>query len=64
MENPYHIFEGLQDHESWMGPVDGPSGSVGIEDWKTVGIGDGMYNEADPNGRYNTTTKSLAIRSG
>lgn len=52
LENPYHIFEGLQDHESWMGPSNGPSGSVGIEDWKTVGIGDGMYNEPDPNGRY------------
>ncbi|HZS55441.1 MAG TPA: hypothetical protein VFA65_13665 [Bryobacteraceae bacterium] len=52
MEKPYNIFAGLQDHESWMGPSNGPSGSVGIEDWKTVGIGDGQYNAADPNGRY------------
>ncbi len=52
MEKPYRIFEGLQDHESWMGPSNGPSGSVGIEDWKTVGIGDGMYNSPDPEGRY------------
>ena len=52
MEKPYNIFEGLQDHESWMGPSNGPSGSVGIEDWKTVGIGDGMYNSPDPEGRY------------
>lgn len=51
-ESPYRIFAGLQDHESWMGPSNGPSGSLGIEDWKTVGIGDGMYNEPDPNGRY------------
>ena len=51
-ETPYRVFAGLQDHESWMGPSNGPSGSIGIEDWKTVGIGDGMYNEPDPNGRY------------
>jgi hypothetical protein len=35
--------------------MDGPAPS-GIEDWVTAGIGDGMYNEPDPNGRwlYNT----------
>jgi hypothetical protein len=38
----------LQDHESWKGPVNGWSGSVGPDDWVTVGIGDGMYNQADP----------------
>lgn len=35
-----------------MGLSNGPNGSVGIEDWKTVGIGDGMYNSPDPEGRY------------
>ena len=56
MDQPYHIYAGLQDHENWRGPVDGPSGEVGIEDWVTTGIGDGMYNEVDPAGRwlYNT----------
>jgi photosystem II stability/assembly factor-like uncharacterized protein len=56
MDSPYHVYAGLQDHENWRGPVNGPSGSVGIEDWVTTGIGDGMYNEPDPNGRwlYNT----------
>jgi photosystem II stability/assembly factor-like uncharacterized protein len=56
MDQPYHIYAGLQDHENWRGPVDGRSGEVGIEDWTTTGIGDGMYNEADPAGRwlYNT----------
>jgi hypothetical protein len=56
MDQPYHIYAGLQDHENWRGPVDGPSGEVGIEDWITTGIGDGMYNEPDPAGRwlYNT----------
>ena len=71
MESPYHIYAGLQDHESWKGPVDGWSGSVGIEDWVTVGVGDGMYNQVDPtdsrwvyntqefggHGRYDQTTR-------
>lgn len=71
MDRPYHIYAGLQDHESWKGPVDGWSGSVGIEDWVTVGVGDGMYNQVDPtdsrwvyntqefggHGRYDQTTR-------
>lgn len=48
MEDPYNIYAGLQDHESWKGPSNGWSGSVGIEDWVTVGVGDGMYNQVDP----------------
>ena len=48
MEDPYHIYVGLQDHESWKGPVNGFSGLVsGIEDWVTVGTGDGMYQAVD-----------------
>jgi photosystem II stability/assembly factor-like uncharacterized protein len=56
MEQPYHIFGGLQDHESWEGPSNGWSGRINIDDWVSVGIGDGMYNEPDPTGRwlYNT----------
>ena len=57
MESPYNIYAGLQDHESWKGPSNGWTGSVGIEDWVTVGIGDGMYNQADPSDSrwvYNT----------
>jgi photosystem II stability/assembly factor-like uncharacterized protein len=48
MEDPYHIYAGLQDHESWKGPSNGWSGNVNIDDWSTVGIGDGMYNQVDP----------------
>jgi len=48
MEDPYNIYAGLQDHESWKGPSNGWSGSVGLADWTTVGIGDGMYNQVDP----------------
>ncbi len=56
MDQPYHVYGGLQDHESWMGPSNGWSGRVNIDDWVSVGIGDGMYNEPDPTGRwlYNT----------
>ncbi len=56
MDQPYHIYGGLQDHESWMGPSNGWSGRINIDDWVSVGIGDGMYNEPDPTGRwlYNT----------
>jgi len=56
MDQPYHIYEGLQDHENWKGPSNGWSGRVNIDDWVTVGTGDGMYNEPDPTGRwlYNT----------
>jgi len=48
MEEPYNLYAGLQDHESWKGPSNGWSGSVGLADWFTVGIGDGMYNQVDP----------------
>ncbi|MFN0108121.1 MAG: VPS10 domain-containing protein, partial [Blastocatellia bacterium] len=57
MAEPYNIYAGLQDHESWRGPSNGWSGSVGIEDWTTTGIGDGMYNQVDPTDNrwlYNT----------
>ena len=55
-EQPYNLYAGLQDHENWKGPINGPSGRVGIEDWVTTGVGDGMYNVPDPAGRwlYNT----------
>jgi photosystem II stability/assembly factor-like uncharacterized protein len=48
MDMPYNIYAGLQDHESWKGPSNGWAGSIGIDDWVTVGTGDGMYNQVDP----------------
>jgi photosystem II stability/assembly factor-like uncharacterized protein len=48
MERPYRIYGGLQDHDSWRGPINGPAGRVGPEDWVTVGDNDGMYNRVDP----------------
>ncbi len=57
LAEPYNIYAGLQDHESWRGPSNGWSGSIGLEDWTTTGMGDGMYNQVDPTDNrwvYNT----------
>ncbi|MBI3424799.1 MAG: hypothetical protein HY011_17830 [Acidobacteria bacterium] len=65
MAEPYNIYAGLQDHESWRGPSNGWSGSIGIEDWTTTGIGDGMYNQVDPTDNrwvYNTQEFGRAAR--
>jgi photosystem II stability/assembly factor-like uncharacterized protein len=48
MEDPYNLYGGMQDHDSWKAPSNGWSGSVNIADWLTVGEGDGMYNKVDP----------------
>ncbi|MGD0783564.1 MAG: hypothetical protein ABSA30_11965, partial [Candidatus Aminicenantales bacterium] len=48
MEDPYNIYGGLQDHDSWKGPSNGWTGQIGPSDWVTVGQGDGMYNCVDP----------------
>ena len=48
MEDPYNIYGGLQDHDSWKGPSNGWSGDISLADWVTVGEGDGMYNCVDP----------------
>lgn len=59
MEDPYNVYGGIQDHESWKGPVNSWSGEVSLEDWVTVGRGDGMYNQVDPTDSrwlYNTSS--------
>jgi len=48
MEDPYNIYGGLQDHDSWKGPSNGWAGEITASDWVTVGGGDGMYNQIDP----------------
>lgn len=48
MDDPYNIYGGLQDHDSWKGPSNGKSGRITLEDWTTVGTQDGMYNQVDP----------------
>lgn len=57
MEDPYNIYGGLQDHDSWKGPSNSWAGEITLEEWVTVGTGDGMYNQVDPNDSrwvYNT----------
>ncbi len=48
MDDPYNVYGGLQDHDSWKGPSNGRTGVISLEDWITVGPGDGMYNVVDP----------------
>ena len=47
MDEPYNLYAGLQDHDSWKGPSNSWSGAVNLSDWVTVGGGDGMYNVVD-----------------
>lgn len=57
-DEPYNIYVGYQDHESWKGPVNGWSGSVGPEDWVISGMWDGMttqVNSKDNRWLYFTT---------
>jgi photosystem II stability/assembly factor-like uncharacterized protein len=50
MEFPYNVYGGQQDNGSVKGPSAKRDGSpVRLEDWKSVGGGDGMYNEVDYN---------------
>ena len=45
---PYRVAGGLQDNGSWMGPSTKPGGiPIHMEDWTSVGGGDGMYNVFD-----------------
>lgn len=48
MEDPYNVYGGMQDHDSWKAPSNGWAGDVNVADWITVGEGDGMYNKVDP----------------
>jgi photosystem II stability/assembly factor-like uncharacterized protein len=48
MEDPYNVYGGLQDHDSWKCPSNGWAGEITLSDWVTVGGGDGMYNVIDP----------------
>ena len=48
MDDPYNVYGGMQDHDSWKGPSNSPTGRITLEHWTTVGPGDGMYNQVDP----------------
>jgi photosystem II stability/assembly factor-like uncharacterized protein len=60
MDDPYHVYGGMQDHDSWKGASNGRTGVVTLEDWTTVGPGDGMYNLVDPtDSRWVYNTREL-----
>ncbi|MGH7461351.1 MAG: hypothetical protein ACREMA_10025, partial [Longimicrobiales bacterium] len=60
MDDPYNVYAGFQDHDSWKGPVNGRRGVITLEDWVTVGPGDGMYNVIDPtDSRWVYNTREL-----
>ena len=60
MDDPYHVYAGFQDHDSWKGPVNSRWGSISLEEWVTVGPGDGMYNMVDPtDSRWAYNTREL-----
>jgi photosystem II stability/assembly factor-like uncharacterized protein len=50
MSFPYRVAGGLQDNGSWMGPSTKRGGDpIRLEDWISLGGGDGMYNVFDTN---------------
>ena len=58
MEDPYNLYAGLQDHEHWKGPSQGPLGRVTVWDWLAVGDNDGIFTQIDPNdSRWLYTTR-------
>ncbi len=64
MDDPYHVYAGLQDHENWKGPSESWAGAITLEDWITVGEGDGMYTRVDPtDSRWLYTTGQFGDQS-
>ena len=60
MDDPYNVYAGFQDHDSWKGPSNSPTGRITLEQWVTVGPGDGMYNVVDPtDSRWVYNTREL-----
>jgi photosystem II stability/assembly factor-like uncharacterized protein len=60
MDDPYNVYAGFQDHDSWKGPSNGRWGVISVDDWVTVGPGDGMYNVVDPtDSRWVYNTREL-----
>ncbi len=50
--DPYWIYGGMQDNHSWMGPSETRSWEgIVDDDWRQIGFGDGMYQQASRDGR-------------
>lgn len=47
-QQPYWVYGGLQDNGSWGGPAISQSGGSVIQDWISVGGGDGFVCRVDP----------------
>lgn len=47
MATPYNVYGGLQDNGTWMAPSRYPGG-IHNRDWRSIGIGDGMWVQVDP----------------
>ncbi len=47
-EQPYNIYGGTQDNGSLKIPSQSIYGEINRDDWQSVGGGDGMYNQVDP----------------
>lgn len=48
MRQPYWIYGGLQDNNTWGGSCSMNPRGIGNADWFTVGGGDGFYAQVDP----------------
>lgn len=48
MDDPYNVYTGLQDNGSWKGPSNSIGSQITLDDWESVGGGDGFYNQVDP----------------
>ena len=46
-QDPYWVYGGLQDNNSWRAPSYNPGG-IWSSDWERIGFGDGFYTYADP----------------
>lgn len=46
-QEPYWVYGGLQDNNSWRAPSNLPGG-IWSGDWERIGFGDGFYTYADP----------------
>ena len=58
MDDPYNVYAGLQDHENWRGPSNGPLGRVDEQQWLAIGDGDGIFTIVDPiDSRWLYTTR-------
>lgn len=65
MEEPYNVYGGLQDHEHWRGPSQGPvSRGTSPWDWRALGDNDGIMTQVDTtNSRWVYTTRQYGAHT-